>query len=317
LGSRNAIVSGTAKQYHVADFPGPLSIKTVLRGSALWSTSEADRVVDEDSYLVLNSGQTYTLSIDSRQPVETFCLFFRQGIVEDVFRVERSDPACLLDNPFVVENHSDENADGASTRSSAISTEDFTYPQRQARSRVEFFETLHRHDSLVSPLIRQIYARWKDKTASDSWLEDHFLSIAAALTRAHGEAGTHAARVPAKKYATRIEIYRRLLRGKDYMDSFPGERVHLQAIASEACLSPYHFHRLFREVFHETPNRYRQRTRLAKAKRLLELGEQSVTDICLEVGFESVTSFSALFRRNFGCSPREHRSRSVSLRGNR
>src|ERR1700704_3887207 len=90
LGSRNAILSGTGKQYHVADFPGPLSIKTVVRGSALWSTSEADRVVDENGYRVLNAGQTYTVTIDSPQPVETFCLFFRQGIVADVARVERS-----------------------------------------------------------------------------------------------------------------------------------------------------------------------------------------------------------------------------------
>jgi AraC family transcriptional regulator len=79
LGARNAILWGKGKRYHVPDFPGPLSIKTVVRGSALWSTSEAQRFVDESSYLVLNSGQTYSITIDSYQPVETFCLFFRRG----------------------------------------------------------------------------------------------------------------------------------------------------------------------------------------------------------------------------------------------
>jgi AraC-like DNA-binding protein len=65
---------------------------------------------------------------------------------------------------------------------------------------------------------------------------------------------------------------------------------------------------LFREVFGETPNQYLQRRRLANARELLGSTERTVTEICLEVGFESMTSFSSLFRRVYGCSPREFRS---------
>jgi AraC-like DNA-binding protein len=302
LGARNAILWGKGKQYHVPDFPGPLSIKTVVRGSALWSTSDAQRLVDESSYLVLNSGQTYSITIDSHQPVETFCLFFRRGIAEDVCRVEGAHALSLLDNGI-----------GDALRRSTSGANAGSY-STQSGAPVEFFETLHTHDSIVSPLIRRIYTRLKDKTASGPWLEDQFLAVAAGLAKVHGEAGKHAAAIPAKKYATRVELYRRLLRGKDYMDSFSGGQVHLDEVASQACLSPYHFHRLFREVFRETPNQYLQRKRLANAKRLLEQGDRRVTDICLEVGFESITSFSGLFRRNFGCSPREYRSRNLALR---
>src|ERR1700730_9112451 len=99
LGTRIAILWGRGKQYHVADFPGPLSIKSVVRGSARWRTSEADRLVDESSYLLLNSGQTYSITIDSHQPVETFCLFFRHGMAEDVCRVAESGSTWLLANP--------------------------------------------------------------------------------------------------------------------------------------------------------------------------------------------------------------------------
>jgi AraC family transcriptional regulator len=179
---------------------------------------------------------------------------------------------------------------------------------------VEFFETLRAHDLVVSPLIRRIYSRLKDNTASDPWLEDQFLAVAASLSKVRGELGKHAARIPAKKHSTRVELYRRLLRGKDYMDSFSGAPIHLGEVANQACLSPYHFHRLFREAFRETPNQYLQRKRLANARRLLERGEHSVTDICLQVGFESITSFAGLFRRNFGCSPREYRVRSLACR---
>ena len=290
LGARNAVLWGKGKQYHVADFPGPLSIKSVVRGSARWRTSEADRLVDESSYLVLNSGQIYSMTIDSHEPVETFCLFFRNGIAEDVRRVTESGSTWLLDN--LVPEASDAAA--------------------YSEAPVEFFETLHTHDFPAASLIRRIYARLKDNTASDPWLEDQFLAVAGSLCQLHRQAGKHAGLIPAKKFSTRMELYRRLLRGKDYMDSFLGARAHLGEVAGKACLSPYHFHRLFREAFRETPNQYLQRKRLDYARRMLERGEQSVTDICLEVGFESITSFSALFRRNFGCSPREYRSRNLA-----
>jgi len=283
LGVRNAILRGRAKQHHIADFPGPLSIKSVVRGSAIWGTNEAERLVDGSNYLILNSGRSYSLTIDSRETVETFCLFFRRGIVEDVCRVESTNSTSLLDNLI-------------------------------SGSEPEFLETLHAHDSTVSPVLRKMHARVTGGTATQAWLEDQFLEAATALYRVRGEVDKQAAKIPAKKPATRLELYRRLLRGKDYMDSFFGAHVRLAEVASEACLSPYHFHRLFREVFHETPNQYLQRKRLANAQRLLERGEQSVTEICLEVGFESITSFSGLFRRSFGCSPREYRSRKNGSR---
>lgn len=287
FGGTNAIMWGRAKQYHVAEFPGPLSIKTVVRGSAMWGTRDAERLVDRGSYLVLNAGQRYSLTVDARETVETFCLFFRNGSVEDAHRVESSDPETLLDAPFEsAEANSNGNGD----------------------ARTEFFETLRKHDELVSPLVRKMYLRVKEQNATQAWLEDQFFAVAKALRSVRADAHRQARRIPAKKLSTRVELYRRLLRGKDYLDSFFGADMRLEKVASLACLSPYHFHRLFREAFGETPNQYLQRRRLATARDLLSSTERTVTEICLEVGFESMTSFSALFRRVYGCSPREFRS---------
>jgi AraC-like DNA-binding protein len=287
MGRANAIVWGRAKQYHVAEFPGPLSIKTVVRGSALWGTREAERSVDCGSYLVLNAGQRYSLTVDAREMVETFCLFFRGGYVEDAHRVESSDPAALLDAPLAGAG-ADSNGNGD--------------------ARAEFFETLRKQDELVSPLVRKMYLRVKEQRATQAWLEDQFFAVAKALRSVSADAHQQARRIPAKKLSTRIELYRRLLRGKDYLESFFDGEMRLDKVASVACLSPYHFHRLFREVFGETPNQYLQRRRLANARELLGSTERTVTEICLEVGFESMTSFSSLFRRVYGCSPREFRS---------
>lgn len=281
IGAANAIIWGRAKQYHVAEFPGPLSIKSVVRGTGIWGTADAERIVDSGSYLVLNAGSPYSLTIDAREIVETFCLFFRPGFVEEVNRVESSAPAALLDEPIDADN---------------------------AKTRTEFFETLHAHDDVVSPVLQKMYERVTAKSASGEWLEARFMEIAKALLKVHESTRRCARRIPAKKMSTRMELYRRLLRGKDYLDSFYAGEAQLQNAAAAACVSPYHFHRLFHEVFRETPNQYLQRRRLAQARELLRRTDRQVTEISLDVGFESSTSFSALFRRSFGCSPREYRA---------
>jgi AraC-like DNA-binding protein len=78
--------------------------------------------------------------------------------------------------------------------------------------------------------------------------------------------------------------------------------VSIVAAAREANLSSFHFIRRFETVFGETPHQFRTRERLIAAKRLLASG-YSVTDACLDVGFSSLGSFSALFARKVGISP--------------
>lgn len=81
-------------------------------------------------------------------------------------------------------------------------------------------------------------------------------------------------------------------------------------IAAEAGLSQYQFIRRFAAVFGETPHQLRQRHRLERAREMLLLGKRPVTDICLEVGFSSLGSFSSLFSRRFGVPPSQFRRRA-------
>jgi AraC-like DNA-binding protein len=74
-------------------------------------------------------------------------------------------------------------------------------------------------------------------------------------------------------------------------------------------ISPFHFIRQFEAVFGVTPHQFRIRTRIDAAKHLLALGNHSVTDVCMEVGFSSLGSFSALFTRRVGETPSAYRSR--------
>ena len=85
------------------------------------------------------------------------------------------------------------------------------------------------------------------------------------------------------------------------------ERVPLAHVAREAGLSTGELIRRFAALFGETPHQYRLRERLDRAKRLLACGERSVTDVCMDVGFSSVGSFSAWFARCVGLAPSAYR----------
>jgi len=99
------------------------------------------------------------------------------------------------------------------------------------------------------------------------------------------------------------ETFRRLCRARDRLATEYRDKLSLEQAAREACLSPFHFHRLFRSAFGETPHEFVTNRRMDRAKRLLAAGEMSVTDVCFEVGYGSLGSFSYKFSALTGRSP--------------
>jgi AraC-like DNA-binding protein len=98
-----------------------------------------------------------------------------------------------------------------------------------------------------------------------------------------------------------------LRRARDLIDRRYAEPLDLAALAREAGYSRFHFHRAFAAAYGETPRAYLTRRRLERAKTLLRIANLSVTEICFLVGFESLGSFSALFRRVVGQTPTAYR----------
>jgi AraC-like DNA-binding protein len=105
------------------------------------------------------------------------------------------------------------------------------------------------------------------------------------------------------------DLYERLCRARQFMDESYDLPLDLAEISKQACLSRYHFLRLFRDTFDTTPHQYLIRRRIDKAKELLRSRRLSVTDVCFEVGFQSLGSFSALFRKCVGDAPINYRRR--------
>ncbi|MCZ7433587.1 helix-turn-helix domain-containing protein [Streptomyces sp. WMMC1477] len=105
---------------------------------------------------------------------------------------------------------------------------------------------------------------------------------------------------------------RRMLRARDTMDRRYAHPLDIPALARVAHVSEAHFVRTFRATFGETPHRYLQRRRVERAMCLLRETERSVTDICHDVGFGSLGTFSRTFRAIVGRSPREYRTHAAA-----
>ena len=107
----------------------------------------------------------------------------------------------------------------------------------------------------------------------------------------------------------RHDAFRRLCRARDLLTEVPEHPVSIEDVAREVGISPFHFIRQFEAVFGFTPHQFRIQSRLDRAKRLLAVGQHSVTDVCMEVGFSSLGSFSDLFTRRIGASPSAYQRR--------
>lgn len=103
-----------------------------------------------------------------------------------------------------------------------------------------------------------------------------------------------------------------MLRARDAMDRQYADPLDIAALARIAHVSQAHFIRTFRAVFGETPNRYLQRRRVERAMFLLRETDRSITDICMDVGFTSLGTFSRMFRDVVGVAPSDFRRSSIS-----
>lgn len=108
----------------------------------------------------------------------------------------------------------------------------------------------------------------------------------------------------------RLNSHKQIRLARILLDQSYDAPITIEDLSREVALSPYYLIRAFRRVYKQTPHQYLVEQRIAKAKELLRDSDLTVTEICVEVGFESLGSFSTLFRKAAGISPTAYRSSS-------
>jgi AraC-like DNA-binding protein len=112
---------------------------------------------------------------------------------------------------------------------------------------------------------------------------------------------------PSPLLPARDDLFLRLNESRDFLAHSFAAPVSLEDAARQACLSPFHYHRLFARTFGETPHAFLTRRRIEEARRLLIAGDLPVTEVCLAVGYASLGTFSIRFHHLVGSSPSAYR----------
>ncbi len=266
--------SAAEQELNPGDAPGDLGIRWAKNGHRVFESKGERFAVDDSSYLVFNPNRAYYSYIKSETEVSCFTVCLRPSFTAEVLRCNSKSDEMLLDDPI---------------GQSAI---------------VDMFhEQNYHHNETVSPVLARL-EKYRDIAPTDyAWFDEQFHSLMDALLMQHEAVNREIDDMPAVRAATREELYRRLHRAKDMIESRLYEPLSLTDVAAYAALSPHHFLRLFKQVFRETPHHYQIRRRLERARHLLVNTDYSVTDICMSIGFESVGSFSWMFRKHHGISP--------------
>ena len=151
-----------------------------------------------DSFLVLNHGEPYSMHIDARQPVTTLCVFFEPGFVESV--------CGSIAQPGL----------------------------EPATTPATFLPRLRLADSRILPRMRAIADAHR---ADRLWIDQQFLALAVDLAMLQSETAHRVRLMPARRAATREELFRRVRRGQEVLHAAAGSDIDLARVARAACLS--------------------------------------------------------------------------------
>jgi AraC family transcriptional regulator len=265
------IMNATTSQSWRPDIRGPLTLFLNLQGTSHCAVDAYRVPVSEEVCFITNAAQHYSLEIDSRTPVETYNLHFSQTLIEQSLQ------SLLLP------------ADRLLTGEQAVP--DFCFPNRLFPK------------AALMPQLQRIRQAETNAPA----LEAALLELLLQLLASQREIRSEIARLPALKQATRSEIHTRLNRARDYLFSSQ-EPLSLDQLAAEACLSKYHFLRLFKAAYHCTPHQFQLRLRMERARSLLAHTRLSVQEIAWSLGCEDAGVFSRQFRSQVGVYPSQYRA---------
>ena len=278
-GKENCIVAGSARRAEYAPYRQTLSIKAVQHGHEHYYVDHRRLTVTGGTYLVLNEGREYSSMLDSAQQAFSFALFFRPGLAGEVAQAGRQSLAAAMDSG-----------------------------EEPEPAAVEFSEMLRRNDSSVTPVLRYLQYYVRRGVDDQAWYDEQFYFLLERLLRNERQLIHLSERLDCVSTAKRRELAKRLASAVEYMHDNLHEELSLTDLAAAAHLSAFHFLRLFRALYGETPVRYLRRQRTHRAVTLIETTSLDITEIAAEVGLSRLALWRSL-RAMHGAGPQRIRQR--------
>jgi transcriptional regulator GlxA family with amidase domain len=152
-----------------------------------------------------------------------------------------------------------------------------------------------------------IFQRLRRGRGDDARLPEHIAMIVSAGTRALHRIERSYQNLPHVSDAARSEVYERLLTARSFIEDNFSKDIDLNAIARHASMSTFHFLRLFKIAFEQTPYQYLLTYRLARSADMLITTELPIYDIAYRTGFDSHIVYSTQFKQVYGIPPSRYR----------
>lgn len=273
---QNIIDYSVLKQYYsTAPYRG-FGIKYVAKGTELYMANGNRYYVTAGEYLLNNSYCQGYVKIDSPQPVEGICIDINPAVIAEVaaghLRPDTDTYDLALDT-FFTTNRFLEN--------------------KYSAGHTAVGRMLAQHQSLLRAGVPAALLAGNDFyfTMAENIIADH-VAIVKQLQN-----------IPTVKHDTRKHLMRKLLSGKELLDYHFTASISVAQVATHCGLSEYHFFRLFKSAFGQSPHQYLIANRLRHAHQLISNRQTSVSDAALSAGFSDIYAFSKSFKKQYGYPP--------------
>jgi AraC family transcriptional regulator len=182
-------------------------------------------------------------------------------------------------------------------------SDDFNLPGAPAHS-IRYVAGIQ--DEVIEQIVLSILSEMTNETAAGRmYVETASLVLAARLIHGYCDSGSCTFTAPV---AHRLD-HVRLRRVLDYISANVADELTLAELARVACLSTFHFARMFKLAIGVSPHRYVSRLRLENAMAEVASGRLPLAQIALNAHFSTQTSFTRAFLRATGMTPGEYRRR--------
>src|SRR6218665_103234 len=251
------------------------AIKFVCEGIERYTVNNKSYAVTPGNYLLLNGEKEGRVAIDSNKNVKGMCLNVSNEMIADVVATLQAPDTAFSDLEL----------------SHFFYTEHFLENQYHAP-----------HTFLGKKLIEIGSQVNNNLFSTENISQELFYELAERLVADQVQVFKQLQSIPTVKSDTKRDLCRRVLKGKEYIDSNYTDSLTIEQIARVAGMSEYHFFRLFKQMMGFTPYQYILSNRLNKASQLLK-SDYSVSDVAISMGFPDIFAFSKAFKKHFGISP--------------